>query len=118
MIDWTVFIGIDDEAAANRQVIVDNAGVVQLVAIDGIAFADESGDRADVGGVAGGKQEHRFGSLESSQLSAANPACNELLPVTSGLALEPQPSESRAERTAADVIFSLFFFLRERERER
>jgi hypothetical protein len=43
---------------------VDDAGVILGIAVDGISRADQRRDRADIGGVAGRKQQRRLGSLE------------------------------------------------------
>ena len=82
---------------------VDDAGVVQLVAVDRVPFADQGRDRADVGRVAGGKEQRRFGPFELGQLSLQFRVQIRLRPVTSGLAPVPQPYWSIAARTAAAI---------------
>ena len=75
---------------------VDDAGVVQLVAVDRVAFADEGGDRADVGRVAAWERAARLRCLRTRPACVPARRAARLRPVTSGLAPEPQPYSSIA----------------------
>src|SRR4029453_18513869 len=66
VIDITVTINMHFRPA--EPAAVDDAGMVQFVAIDRAPFAHESRDRADVGRVAAGKEQRRFSPFKLGQL--------------------------------------------------
>ena len=58
-----VGVRIDDDASAREAAAVDDAGVVQRVGEDDVVRADERGDDADVGVIAGVEEQRGFGSF-------------------------------------------------------
>ncbi len=62
-----VAVAIDERVGARQAAAVDQAGVVLLVGEDRVAAIGERGDRARVGGEAGGEQKRGLGSLELGQ---------------------------------------------------
>ena len=55
-----VFMWIHTDRSAALACAVNDAGVVELVENDDVAFADERGDRADVGGIAAAEDDGGF----------------------------------------------------------
>ena len=52
---------IESLGLAERQLgAVDDAGVIELVEVDGLVAAENPGDQAEVGAVAGGKDDARL----------------------------------------------------------
>src|SRR5262245_28847097 len=63
-----VAVGIDVDAGSGEPAPVDDARVVQGIAEDVVARADQRGDRADVRLVAGDEQQRGLGALEAREL--------------------------------------------------
>ena len=59
-----IAVRIDEARGPGEAAAVDQAGVVLGVGEDGVAFVHQRGDRAGVGGEAGGEDERRFGAFE------------------------------------------------------
>ena len=55
---------IDEARGPREAAAVDEAGVILGVGEDGVAFVDERGNDAGVGGEAGGEDQRRLGAFE------------------------------------------------------
>ncbi len=58
---------IDVNLCAAKAAAIDDAGVIFGIAKDGIARASERGNRADVGGIAGGEEECGSGAFKGGE---------------------------------------------------
>ena len=62
-----IVVGEDAEFRAGKSGGVHDAGVNQLVEDDDVVLAEQRGDGAEGGGVAGGKSQRGFGVLEGGE---------------------------------------------------
>ena len=75
-----VAVRIDADVGPRKPAAVPKAGVVLAVAEDHVAGSDQGGDRAQVGGEAGGKQQRGLGPLELRPAAASNCRCKSRMP--------------------------------------
>ena len=92
---------IDLNCRPAQPAAVDDAGVVQLIAVDGVSFADQGGDRADVGGIAGGKEQRGFGRLRIRPASVPAGRADRTAAGDERAGRAPQPYSSMPLSTAA-----------------
>src|SRR5262245_27332488 len=93
-----VAVPIDVDCRAAQAAAINDAGMVQLVAINGVAFANQGSDRAYVGRITGWKEERRFSTLEFGQL-----------PFQFGVQSRPAGDERAGAGTPAVLINGRFY---------
>ena len=83
---------------------VDDRGVVELVQVDHFAAADQPGDQAEVGRVAGGEDQAGFLAEEFGQ-GGSSCSCRSSVPFRNRLPVQPGAVPARGPGVAASSTF-------------